>query len=109
MTLVAPAIWVTAFALMGRSLDLPVPWHIYFLYIPLIYILGSVPLTPGGAGWIEYLYLVFFGALANSSEILAFAILARLVPITWAIPGMIVAITGPKLPKIHDMQTELGI
>jgi glycosyltransferase 2 family protein len=109
MTLAAPAIWVTALALMGWSIDLPVPWHSYFLYIPLIYILGSVPLTPGGAGWIEYLYLVFFAGLANSSEILAFAILARLVPITWAIFGMIVAISGPKRPKIHDMQAELGI
>lgn len=109
ITLAAPAIWVAALALMGRSLDLPIPWPSYFLYIPLIYILGSVPLTPGGAGWIESLYLVFFAALANSSEILAFAILARLVPISWAIPGMIVAITGPKTPKIHDMQVELGM
>ncbi|MBL7221677.1 MAG: flippase-like domain-containing protein [Phycisphaerae bacterium] len=109
MTLAAPAIWVAALALMGQSIDLPIPWHSYFLYIPLIYILGSVPLTPGGAGWIEYLYLVFFAGLANSSEILAFAVLARLVPITWAIPGMIVAISGPKRPRIQTMQAELGI
>jgi len=109
MMLAAPAIWVAALALMGRSIYLPVPWHSYFLYIPLIYILGSVPLTPGGAGWIEYLYLVFFGGMGNSSEILAFALLARLIPISWAIPGMIVAISGPKLPKIRAMQAELGI
>ncbi|MDP6544470.1 MAG: lysylphosphatidylglycerol synthase transmembrane domain-containing protein [Phycisphaerae bacterium] len=109
MMLAAPAIWVAALALMGRSIYLPVPWHCYFLYIPLIYILGSVPLTPGGAGWIEYLYLVFFGAMANTSEILAFALLARLIPIAWAIPGMIVAISGPKLPRIRAMQAELGI
>ena len=109
MMLAAPAIWVAALALIGRSIYLPVPWHSYFLYIPLIYILGSVPLTPGGAGWIEYLYLVFFGGMANTSEILAFAILARLIPIAWAIPGMIVAISGPKLPRIQAMQIELGI
>ena len=109
MMLAAPAIWVAALALMGRSIYLPVPWHAYFLYIPLIYILGSVPLTPGGAGWIEYLYLVFFGGMANTSEVLAFALLARLFPVAWAMPGMIVAITGPKLPKISAMQAELGI
>jgi uncharacterized membrane protein YbhN (UPF0104 family) len=94
---------------LGGSINLPVPWHSYFLYIPLIYILGSVPLTPGGAGWIEYLYLVFFAGLANSSEILAFALLARLFPIAWAIPGMIVAVSGPRLPKIQTMQVELGM
>ena len=109
MMLAAPAIWVAALALIGCSIYLPVLWHSYFLYIPLIYILGSVPLTPGGAGWIEYLYLVFFGGMANSSEILAFALLARLIPIAWAIPGMIVAISGPKLPRIRAMQAELGI
>lgn len=105
----APAIWIAALAILGVCISLPIPWHSYFLYIPLIYILGSVSLTPGGAGWIEYLYLVFFAGLANSSEILAFAILARGFPIAWAIPGMIVAIGGPKLPKIQAMQDELGI
>jgi len=109
MMLAAPAIWVTALALIGRSIYLPIPWHSYFLYIPLIYILGSVPLTPGGAGWIEYLYMVFFGGMANTSEVLAFALLARLIPIAWAIPGMIVAISGPKLPGVRAMQAELGI
>jgi uncharacterized protein (TIRG00374 family) len=109
MMLAAPAIWVAALALIGRSLHMPVPPGSYFLYIPLIYILGSVPLTPGGAGWIEYLYLVFFVGLANPSEILAFALMARLIPVAWAIPGMIVAISGPKLPKIQTMQVELGI
>ncbi|MDP6637252.1 MAG: lysylphosphatidylglycerol synthase transmembrane domain-containing protein [Phycisphaerae bacterium] len=109
MMLAAPAIWVAALAILGGSINLPVPWHSYFLYIPLIYILGSVPLTPGGAGWIEYLYLVFFAGLANSSEILAFALLARLFPIAWAIPGMIVAVSGPRLPKIQTMQVELGM
>ncbi len=105
----APGIWIAALALLGRSMDMSIPWHCYFLYLPLIYILGSVPLTPGGAGWIESLYLVFFAGLANSSEILAFAILARGFPIAWAIPGMIVAISGPKLPKIKAMHEELGV
>ncbi len=109
MTLAAPAIWVAVLALMGHSIDLPIPWHSYFLYIPLIYVLGAAPLTPGGAGWIEYLYLVFFAGMANSSEILALAVLARLVPLAWAMLGMIVAISGPKQPDIRTMQAELGM
>ena len=107
--LLAPGIWVAALALIGRSIDLPISWYSYFLYIPLIYIIGAVPLTPGGAGLIESLYLIFFATMANPSEILAFALLARLIPIAWGIPGMLVAITGPKLPKIQEMQHELGI
>jgi hypothetical protein len=105
----APGIWVSALALVGRSLDLPISWYSYFLYIPLVYIIGAVPLTPGGAGLIESLYLIFFAGLANSSEVLAFALLARLIPIVWGIPGMFVVITGPKLPQIQEMQHELGM
>jgi len=109
ITLIAPVLIILSLAVVGRSINLPVQWHSYFLYIPLIYIIGSVPLTPGGVGLIESLYLVFLAAEANPSEILAFALLARLIPVAWTLPGMIVAITGPKLPRAQMMQAELGI
>jgi len=107
-TIAAPFMWVAAVALVGQSLALEVSWHEYFLYIPLIYIIGAVPLTPGGMGWIENLYLAFF-ALANPSGVLAFALLARLIPMFWALPGVVVAITGPRTPEAGAMQAELGM
>ncbi len=102
--------WVGAIGLIGESLGLQIPFYNYFVYIPLIYIIGAVPLTPGGVGLIEKFYLVFFvSAVVTPSEVLALALLARIIPIFWGLPGAVVAVTGPKLPKADQMQAELGL
>ena len=107
-SIVVPVVWITSLILIGRSLSLGVPWYVYFLYIPLIYIIGSVPLTPGGVGWVENLYLAFFAA-TNPNGVLAFALLARLIPMFWALPGLVVALTGARVPKVRAMEAELGV
>ena len=40
---------------------------------------------------------------------LVLALLARLIPVICGLPGMIVAVTGPKLPKTDAMEAELGM
>ena len=110
MTFGAHLMWVGALALLGFGLNLKLPWFEYFLYIPLVYIIGSIPISPGSVGLIESLYLAFFHAAGVSpSEILAFALLARLIPIFWGLPGIIVAVTGAKLPKAETLEAELGL
>ncbi len=110
MTFGAHIVWVTSIAFIGWSLSLSVPWYSYFIYIPLIYIIGAVPVTPGGIGLVEQFYLVFFVCfVANPSEVLGLALLARLIPMFWGLPGAVVAVTGPKLPKRDTLQMELGL
>jgi len=108
VTLGAHVFWIGAIAMLGASLHLPIPWYAYFVFIPLIYIIGAIPISVGGIGWIEGLYLYYF-AVAGPNLVLALAILARLIPIFWSLPGIMVAITGPKLPKSDEMRAELGI
>jgi len=110
MTVVAHIAWIGSLALLGVSLALPTPWYSYFVFLPLIYIIGSVPVTPGGVGLVEKFYVVFFAtATCTPSMIMGLALLGRLVPIFWGLPGLVVALTGPKLPKTEAMQAELGL
>jgi hypothetical protein len=110
ITTLAQVIWIGSIVLTGASLSLPIPWHAYFLYIPLIYTIGAVPLTPGGVGLVEKFYLVFFvDSLCTDTRVLALALLVRLTPILWGLPGAVVAITGPRLPKAEAMEAELGL
>jgi len=110
ITFGAHVFFVGAIALLGLSLRLATPWYNYFIYVPLIYILGAVPLTPGGAGLVESLYVAFFASAATGrSEVVALALLARLIPILWGLPGVVVAVTGPKLPKVAQLQAEMEI
>ena len=111
MTVGAHVLFVGAIALLGMSLSLDVPWYSYFIFVPLIYIAGAVPVTPGGVGVIESLYVAMFLTVGTctSSQILALALLARVIPMFWALPGAIVAVTGTKIPDAGVIEAELGI
>ncbi len=102
-------IWITGIAMIGMSLHIHTAIYNYFLKTPLIYILAAGIPTPGGVGGVEALYKVAFLDVTNVSEVVALAVLARMMTIFCGLPGAIVAITGPKLPKSAAMQTELGL
>lgn len=102
--------WILGIALIGASLSLEVAWHKYFVYVPLIYIIGAVPITPGGVGLVEKAYMLFFSSAAVSKEqIGALALIARALDIARGLPGLIVAISGAKLPKAEHLQAELDM
>ena len=107
VTFGAHIIWITGIALIGMSLNIDTKIYNYFLNTPLIYILAAGIPTPGGVGGVEALYRVAFHDVSNVSQIVALAVLARMMTIFCGLPGAIVAITGPKLPKSAAMQTEL--
>jgi hypothetical protein len=114
VTFGAHVLFVTSFALMGMALHIDVPFYLYYVYIPLIYIIGAVPITPGGLGLVEKLYVTFFvtaaasGSTTTATQVVTLAMLARLLPVFWGLPGLLVAITGPKLPKAEEMEAELA-
>ena len=101
---------VSCVACAGISLSLPAAWYSYLLYVPLIYIIGAVPITPGSMGVLEHFYLLFFAAAGCApSMVLALALLARLVPIACGLPGIYVAVAGHRPPATDQMQAELGM
>lgn len=108
ITFGAHVVWVGSIAMLGESMPSmdAVAWYRYFIYIPLIYILGAIPITPGGIGLVEKLYIVFFAAVSPST-VLALALLARFAPMIWSLPGLGVYLSGPKVPKAAAMEAEL--
>jgi len=109
ITFVGQGICITAIMLAGFALLDNVPWHQYFLYVPLIYIVLAVPVTPGGWGVMEGLFVMFFASGAGGdSQAIALALVSRLFPMAWSLPGVVVAVTGPKLPRPEQMQAELA-
>jgi len=109
MTFGGQAFFITAIMLVGFSLGLEVPWYYYFLYVPLIYIIAAVPISPGGLGLAETFYVTFFApAGALPSEVLALAVVARLIPMIVSLPGLVVAMKGAKLPPAEEMAAALS-
>ncbi len=109
ITFAGQVLFIAAILLSGLSLALPVPWYDYFLYVPLIYIIAAVPISPGGLGLAETFYVTFLvPAGAAASEVLALAVVVRLMPMIVSLPGLVVALKGPKLPATEQMQAALA-
>jgi uncharacterized membrane protein YbhN (UPF0104 family) len=91
MTVGVHLLLAAGIACLGRALDLPVPVHLYFLFVPVIYILAAVPISIGGLGLVEGMYVVFFAESSGlaGSPILALALLARVTPMVLSLPGLV--------------------
>ena len=63
---------------------------------PMIGILSAMPVSLGGRGVMEALYIVFFAGagVADRSALLALALLARLLPMCLSLPGLAFWLTG---------------
>jgi hypothetical protein len=89
-------------ACLGLALNLPTAITLYFLFVPVIYILAAIPVSIGGLGLVEGLFVLFFsaGTGADGSAVLALALLARLTPMLLSLPGLVFWLgeKGPKAP-----------
>jgi uncharacterized membrane protein YbhN (UPF0104 family) len=92
LTLLAQFLGSAFVVLLGLALGLDVPWAHYFLNVPLIMIISAAPISPGGIGVTEALYLLYFAGAGNPSRVLALAVLVRATTLLGALPGGLVAL-----------------
>jgi hypothetical protein len=107
ITFLAHVSWISGVWLVSRSVGLEIPYYMYVVYVPLIYILGAVPITPGGVGLVEKLYVAFLPA--NPAGVLALALLVRLIKMAVSLPGLLVTITGARIPDRRQIESRLGL
>lgn len=97
------ALIVVAFILsvmfVGMSLGINLAWYHYFLYMPLIMIMTAVPITPGGVGIMEELFLYFFSSAGDPQKVLALALLYRLTLIICGMPGVAIFFSSTKISR----------
>ncbi|MCE5278629.1 MAG: lysylphosphatidylglycerol synthase transmembrane domain-containing protein [Planctomycetaceae bacterium] len=105
-TLVSQAMLIGSIVLIGMSLDLGAAWHRYAVGIPLVEIATAVPVTPGAVGVWEWAGQVFFAG-ADPNRIFMMVLLWRAVTTACALPGLAVALLGPRIPRAAQMQADL--
>ncbi len=108
ITFGAQAFSIVSIALLGMALEIDTPIVNYFVYVPMIWILGAIPISPGGAGLIESLYITFFSSV-DASKALVLALLGRFVQMTASLPGLVVYFGGAKVPKENAIEAELNV
>jgi glycosyltransferase 2 family protein len=105
LTFLLQGIVITGFWLIGRQIGIEAGVKYYFVFFPLTWGLGAIPVSVGGAGVVEGgLAGLFVLAGVEAEQALAIALCQRAVWIVAALPGAWIHWTGRHLPK--EMQIE---
>ncbi len=87
---------ILSFWLVGQDLGMTAGIRYYFVFFPLIWVVGAIPLSPAGIGILEgglvFLFVQFTGAESESA--MALALCQRLIWIIASIPGLFVHLAG---------------
>ena len=102
-TVVLQAIAVSDFVLVCRALDMDFSggkmWD-YYAITSTGAIVAAIPVTPQGFGTVEATYKHFLlGSHGTLSQILCMAMGIRILQLSWALPGVLVTMTGSYRPR----------
>jgi uncharacterized membrane protein YbhN (UPF0104 family) len=92
---------IFSFWLIGRDLDMHAPIYCYFVFFPMMWIIGALPLSIAGIGILEgglvFLFVRFAGASKDLVTVLALC--QRLAWVIGSLPGMVVHLMGAHRKK----------
>jgi uncharacterized protein (TIRG00374 family) len=101
----------TSAMLAGQALQLHIDPLYYFVCVPVIVLAGSIPISPQGAGVMEYFAIKLTEKQgASVSEAFALAMLIRLTQVLWNLTGGIFVLRGgfhaPSEEQRKEMETD---
>jgi len=101
LTFCCQGMTVMAMLLVGREIGIDVPAKYYFIFFPISWLLGAVPISVGGLGIMEgWLKMMFMriGTMSGKNA-LALALCQRLIFLIASLPGAVIHLIGAHLPK----------
>jgi hypothetical protein len=72
------SVLILATWIAGRAFGLPIPLKAWASFLPVLLVVGALPVNVGGFGAVQAAWLLLFGPWANGPEILAFQFLWHL-------------------------------
>lgn len=96
LTVFLQSIVITAYWLVGRDLNIDAPLGYYFVFFPLVWVIGAIPVSIAGLGILEgglvFLFVRYAGATIEAA--VALALCQRLTWLAASLPGLYVHLTG---------------
>lgn len=92
--------------MVGKNLGIEAHIKYYYIFFPLSWIIGIIPISVGGAGVMELGLKGLFGKVAQVTETqgLILALVQRLTWLLFSIPGVIIHISGRHLPDSERLE-----
>lgn len=100
LTFCCQGMHVIAMWLIGREIGITAPMKYYFIFFPISWLLGALPISVGGLGIMEgWLKMMFMRVSTMSSKnALALALCQRLIMLFASLPGAAIHLIGLHLP-----------
>ena len=91
---------IVAMWLIGSQIGMKVHFKYYFIFFPVSWLLGALPISVGGAGIMELWLKDIFVRVCHvsSSSALALALCQRIVWLVTSLPGVVIHLLGGHLP-----------
>ena len=101
LTVVLQIMTITGFWFLGVSLGIEASIKYYYVFFTLVWVIGAIPVSIGGAVVIEVVLAGLFVRFAGVDETAAaaLALCQRFVWIVASLPGAVIHLVGAHLPK----------
>lgn len=107
LTVLCQSAIIIAMWLVGRDLGIQCPAKYYFVFFPIAWIIGALPISVGGLGiWEGVLILLFAGIAVERDQAQALALVHRGLWLFGSLPGVVIHLFGAHLPK--DFSIDYG-
>lgn len=101
-------VFVVGLYFVGRGLGMETPAKFYFVFFPIAWIIGAIPISVGGLGvWEGFLVASFVAMGDNGDSAAALALFHRALWLFGSLPGVIIHMSGAHLPKDFSIDENL--
>lgn len=101
LTFACQGIFIFGLWLIGKEIGIEADAKYYYIFFPISWLLGTLPITVGGAGimelWLKRMFISVCGVESGKSLVLAFS--QRILLLLGSLPGAIIHMAGAHLPK----------
>jgi len=110
LTFACQSVSIIGIWLIGREIGAPANVKYYFIFLPVSWLLGILPISVGGAGIMEWwLKIMFVEIGVPGGQALVLALCQRFTWLIGSLPGAVIHLIGAHLPKDFSVDYDKGI
>ena len=111
LTILIQTMVIMAFWVLGINLGMDISAKYYFVFFPITWVMGAVPVSVAGLGIVEGGLRVLFTQFAGvaGAKVGALALCNRAILVLSSLPGAVIHLLGAHLPKDFSVDYEKSI
>jgi uncharacterized membrane protein YbhN (UPF0104 family) len=110
LTFLCQGICITGIWLIGREIGAPANAKYYFIFFPISWLLGTLPISIGGTGVMEWwLKIMFIEVGVPGEQALVLALCQRFTWLIGSLPGAVIHLVGAHLPRDFSVDCDKSI